>query len=203
MSIRRGRNDGDFDSRHPTAVQAIIADPEFVFRFERTPANVAPGRTIASAIWSWLRGCRTFCGAACRTIELITLASQGKLQDPAVLEQQVRRMLADPKSEALATNFAGQWLYLQNLKDVQPDAFLFPNFDENLAESMRRETELFFDSIVREDRNVLDLLTANYTFVDERLAKALRDSERSGQPLPARDARRMRIAAGCWGRRAF
>ena len=80
-------------------------------------------------------------------------------------------MLADPKSEALATNFAAQWLHLQNLKDVQPDAFLFPNFDRNLAESMRRETELLFESIVREDRNVLDLLTANYTFVDELLAK--------------------------------
>ena len=80
-------------------------------------------------------------------------------------------MLADPRSEALAHNFAGQWLYLRNLKDAQPDLFTYPNFDENLLQSMRRETELFFDSIMREDRNVTDLLTANYTFVDERLAK--------------------------------
>src|SRR5581483_280962 len=90
---------------------------------------------------------------------------------PSVLEQQVRRMLKDPKSEALSKVFGYQWLHLQNLSDVQPDAFLFPNFEKNLAASMRRETELFFDSIVHEDRNILDLLNANYTFVDEILAK--------------------------------
>src|SRR6202035_671063 len=90
---------------------------------------------------------------------------------PPMLERQTRRMLADPKSEALSRIFAAQWLNLQNLQDAQPDAFLYPNFDRNLADSMRRETELFFDSIVREDRSVLDLLTANYTFIDELLAR--------------------------------
>ncbi len=88
-----------------------------------------------------------------------------------VLEKQVRRMLADPRSEALTTNFAVEWLHLQNLKGVNPDLFLFPNFDRTLTDSMRRETELLFDSVMREDRSVTELLTANYTFVDERLAK--------------------------------
>jgi len=88
-----------------------------------------------------------------------------------VLEKQVRRMLTDPRSEALTSNFAGQWLHLQNLKDANPDLFLYPNFDKSLSQSMRRETELLFDSLMREDRNLLDLLTANYTFVNERLAK--------------------------------
>ncbi|HEY2018090.1 MAG TPA: DUF1588 domain-containing protein, partial [Bryobacteraceae bacterium] len=99
------------------------------------------------------------------------LAGQGKLRDPQVLERQVRRMLADPKSDALSTIFATQWLHLQNLKGVNPDLFLFPDFDKGLANSMLRETQLLFDSIMREDRSIVDLLTANYTFVDERLAK--------------------------------
>ena len=102
----------------------------------------------------------------------------------------MRRMLADPKSEALSKIFAAEWLNLQNLQDVQPDAFLYPNFDRNLADSMRRETELFFDSIVREDRNVLDLLTANYTFVDEAAGQELRHPEHSGHAFPAGHADR-------------
>src|SRR2546429_183590 len=103
--------------------------------------------------------------------QLITAASQGKLKDPVVLEQQVRRMLKDRRSASLSTNLAGQWLFLRNLRDANPDVYLYPDSDDNLLNSMRRETELLFDSIVREDRNILDLLTANYTFVDERLAK--------------------------------
>jgi hypothetical protein len=102
---------------------------------------------------------------------LLALASRGKLKDPALLQQQVRRMLADPRSEALARNFAGQWLYLRNLEDAQPDLFAYPNFNRNLLDSMRRETELFFMSILHEDRNVLDLLNADYTFVNESLAR--------------------------------
>src|SRR5207253_9305168 len=97
--------------------------------------------------------------------------SQGRLKDPAVLEREVRRMMSDPRSNALTANFASQWLRLQNLRDANPDLLLYPNFDKTLAQSMRRETELLFDSVMREDRSVLDLLTADYTFVDERLAK--------------------------------
>ncbi len=103
--------------------------------------------------------------------ELLRLASEGKLKNPAVFDRQVRRMLADPKSQALVDNFAGQWLQLRNLRNVQPNTDLFPDFDDNLRQSFRRETELLFESVVQEDRSVLDLLTADYTFVNERLAR--------------------------------
>ena len=101
---------------------------------------------------------------------MLDLAIAGKLKEPAVLEKQVRRMLADSRSETLVKNFADQWLYLRNLDNIIPDARLFPDFDDNLRQAMRRETELFFESIMREDQ-CLDLLSANYTFVNERLAK--------------------------------
>ncbi|HEX4593877.1 MAG TPA: DUF1592 domain-containing protein, partial [Bryobacteraceae bacterium] len=144
---------------------------EFVFRFEHTPPNVQPGTNYRISDLELAARLSYFLWSSAPDDQLITLASQGKLKDPAVLEQQVRRMLADPRSEALSTVFAAQWLQLQNLRDVQPDAFLYPNFDRNLADSMRRETELLFDSIVHEDRSILNLLTADYTFVDELLAK--------------------------------
>jgi hypothetical protein len=168
---QEGRNEGDFESGIRTAIQAIIASPEFVFRFERTPANVAPGTNYRISDLELAARLSYFLWSAAPDDLLITVASQGKLKDPAVLEKQVRRMLADPRSEALTSNFAGQWLHLQNLKDANPDLFLYPNFDKSLSQSMRRETELLFDSLMREDRNLLDLLTANYTFVNERLAK--------------------------------
>jgi hypothetical protein len=168
---QEGRNEGDFESGIRTAIQAIIASPEFVFRFERTPANVAPGTNYRISDLELAARLSYFLWSAAPDDQLITVASQGKLKDPAVLEKQVRRMLTDPRSEALTSNFAGQWLHLQNLKDANPDLFLYPNFDKSLSQSMRRETELLFDSLMREDRNLLDLLTANYTFVNERLAK--------------------------------
>ena len=102
---------------------------------------------------------------------LIAAAEQGKLKQPAVLEQQVRRMLADPKSKTLIDNFAEQWLHLRNLKNTNPDLTAFPDFDDNLRQAMKEETELFFQSIMREDRSVMDLLNADYTFVNERLAR--------------------------------
>jgi hypothetical protein len=102
---------------------------------------------------------------------LLDEAAQGKLKDQAVLDGQVRRMLADPRAAALTTNFAGQWLYLRNLKSAIPDREEFPNWDDNLRQAFRRETELFFESIVREDRSAIDLLNADYTFVNERLAR--------------------------------
>ncbi|MBZ5625847.1 MAG: DUF1592 domain-containing protein [Acidobacteriia bacterium] len=166
-----GRNQADFEAGIRTAIQAIIASPEFVFRFERTPAGVAPGRNHRITGLELASRLSYFLWSSAPDDRLITLASQGRLNDPLVLERQVRRMLADPRSETLASIFAGQWLHLQNLKDANPDLYLYPNFDRTLAQSMRRETELLFDSIVREDRNVIDLLTANFTFVDERLAK--------------------------------
>jgi len=166
-----GRNGADFETGIRTALQAILASPEFVFRFERTPAGVAPGTNYRITDLELASRLSYFLWSSAPDEPLLTAAAQGRLRDPLVLEKQVRRMLADPRSEALAASFAGQWLHLQNLKDANPDLYLFPNFDKTLAQSMRRETELLFDDIVHNDRNVLDLLTANYTFVDERLAK--------------------------------
>jgi hypothetical protein len=166
-----GTNQGNFETGIRTVIQAIIASPEFVFRFERVPANVTPGRNYRISDLELASRLSYFLWSTAPGEELIALASQGKLRDPVVLEKQVKRMLADPRSSALSTVFAGQWLHLQNLKTANPDLFEYPNFDKTLADAMRRETELLFASVMHEDRNVLDLLTANYTFVDERLAK--------------------------------
>ena len=165
------KNEPPFDSGIRTVVQTLISDPEFVFRFEHTPAGVQPGTNYRISDLELAARLSYFLWSSAPDEQLITIAGQGKLKNPGVLEQQVRRMLSDPRSEALSTVFAAQWLQLQNLRDAQPDAFLYPNFDRNLADSMRRETELLFDSIVHEDRSIVDLLTANYTFVDELLAK--------------------------------
>src|SRR5579883_184453 len=169
---QKGRNaGGNFDSGIQTVVQTILSDPEFVFRFERTPANTPGGSNFRITDLELASRLSFFLWSSVPDDTLINLASQNKLHEPAVLEREVHRMLKDWKSESLAKVFASEWLHLQNLADVQPDAFLFPNFEKNLATSMRRETETFFDSIVREDRSILDLLNANYTYVDEVLAK--------------------------------
>ncbi len=153
------------------ALELILANPQFVFRFEHTPANAAPGTNYSITDIELASRLSYFLWSSAPDDRLLTLAAANHLHEPKQLEAEVRRMLADPRSEALITNFAGQWLYLRNLKNAQPDIFTYPNFDDNLLDSMRRETELFFASIIREDRNVTDLLTANYTFVDERLAR--------------------------------
>ncbi|MGA3238207.1 MAG: DUF1592 domain-containing protein [Bryobacteraceae bacterium] len=166
-----GRNEGDFESGIRTAIQAMISNPEFVFRFEHVPANTTPGRNFRIGDLELASRLSFFLWSRPPDDQLLTVASQGKLRDPLVLEKQVKRMLADPRSEALTTNFASEWLHLQNLKGVTPDLLLFPDFDATLTDSFRRETEMLFESVMREDRNVVELLTADYTFVDERLAK--------------------------------
>ena len=168
---RVARKEGDFESGIRMALQVILASPSFVFRFEQTPEGARPGQTYRISDTELASRLSYFLWSTLPDDELLTVARRGKLRDPAVLEQQVRRMLEDPRSESLAIRFAGQWLRLQDLKDMHPDPTLYPQFDTTLAQSMRRETELFFDNVVREDRSVLDLLTADYTFVDERLAK--------------------------------
>jgi Protein of unknown function (DUF1592)/Protein of unknown function (DUF1588)/Protein of unknown function (DUF1587)/Protein of unknown function (DUF1585)/Protein of unknown function (DUF1595) len=168
---QKARNGNDFETGIRTVVQSLISDPEFVFRFERTPQGVAPGALYHISDLELASRLSFFLWSSAPDDRLISVAGQGKLKDPAVLEQEVKRMLGDPRSEALSKVFASQWLNLPNMKDVQPDAFLFPQFGRTLQDSMRRETELFFDSIVHEDRSILDLLTANYTFVDEVLAR--------------------------------
>jgi hypothetical protein len=166
-----GRNNGNFEGGIRTALQAILASPQFVFRFERVPDNASPGKNYRISDLELASRLSYFLWSGAPDDQLITVANQGKLKDAVVLEKQVRRMLADPRSQALATNFAGQWLHLQNLRDANPDLFLYPDFDRSLSDSMRRETELLFDSVMREDRSVLDLLAANYTFLNERLAR--------------------------------
>ena len=160
-----------FEAGITAGLQAILADPEFLFRFERTPRAVAPGENYRVSDLELASRLSFFLWSSAPDDELISLASERKLGNPAVVDQQVRRMLVDPRSEALSTSFATHWLHLQNLEDAHPDVYLFPDWDYNLTVSMRRETELLFDSIVREDRSVFDLLTADYTFADERLAK--------------------------------
>jgi mono/diheme cytochrome c family protein len=168
---RSGRVNGDFESGIRVAVQAIVADPQFVFRFERTPADVAPGTNFRVTDVELASRLSYFLWSSAPDARLMALAAQRKLREPAVLDEQVRRMMADPRAQALATNFAEQWLGLRNLDDMQPDVYLFPDWDHNLTRSMRRETQMFFSSIMSEDRDVTDLLKANYTFIDERLAK--------------------------------
>jgi len=165
------RNKKDFDAGIENALRLILTNPKFLFRMETDPAGVAPGSMHPVSELELASRLSFFLWSTIPDDQLITIASQGKLRDPAILEQQVKRMLADDRSEALVKNFAGQWLLLRNLPNVQPDPNEFPNFDDNLRQAFRRETEMFFGSIMRDDRNVLDLLTADYTFVNERLAK--------------------------------
>ncbi len=171
-----GRNQGGaFDAGIERALRLILSSPEFVFRFEPDPASAGAGasdRITSYRINDLELASRLsfFLWSSIPDDELLTLASAGKLSDPATLSSQIRRMLSDPRSEALADNFAAQWLYLRNLKNFAPDPDNFPDFDDNLRNDLRTETEMFFSSIVNEDRNVLDLLNADYTFVNERLA---------------------------------
>ncbi len=166
-----GRNKKNFEAGIQNALRLILTDPKFLFRTETDPAKAAPGSIHPVSDLELASRLSFFLWSTIPDDQLITVASQGKLRDPAVLEQQVKRMLADDRSEALVKNFAGQWLLLRNLPNVQPDPNEFPNFDDNLRQAFRSETEMFFGSIMREDRNVLDLLNADYTFVNERLAK--------------------------------
>jgi hypothetical protein len=167
-----GRTEGgSFDQGIQAALQRILADPEFVYRGEAEPAGLAAGRTYRVSDLALASRLSFFLWSSVPDAELIDVAAQGKLKDNAVLEQQIRRMLRDPRSEALIRNFTGQWLGVRSLKASEPVVNLFPDFDDNLRAAFEREVELFFGSVVREDRSVLDLLTADYTFVNERLAK--------------------------------
>jgi len=167
-----GRTDGGtFDDGIEAVLQRVLADPEFVYRLEPEPAGLLAGKSYRISDLALASRLSFFLWSSVPDDQLIDLASQGKLKDPAVLEKQVRRMLADPRSEALITNFTGQWLGVRSLKTSEPVVNLFPDFDDNLRLAYQRETELFFGSVVHEDRSILDLLTADYTFVNERLAK--------------------------------
>ncbi len=165
-----GRNSGDFEDGIERGLQFILAHPEFVFRAEDGPAGVKAGQPYRISNRELASRLSFFLWSTGPDETLMKLAEAGTLSDPAVLTAQVRRMLADPRARELVRNFAGQWLQLRTLQSSTPEGILYPDFDDNLRQAFRTEAEMFFESIVREDRSVLDLLNADYTFVNERLA---------------------------------
>jgi mono/diheme cytochrome c family protein len=168
---RRGRGGADFEAGIRAALEALLASPRFVFRLEQPPATAKVGDSFPVGDLDLASRLSFFMWGTVPDAELLRVAAAGGLKTAAGLDKQVRRMLADPKSEALATRFAHQWLRLQDVEKIRPDALLFPYWDYTLAENLVRETELLFDSLVRDDRSVLDLLRADYTFVNERVAR--------------------------------
>jgi hypothetical protein len=166
-----GRANGGFESGIQLALRRILASPTFVFRIESDSENLEPGAAYAVSDIELASRLSFFLWSSIPDDTLIELAAAGRLSEPQVLEAQVLRMLADPRAHALAENFAGQWLHLRNLQNINPNTNEFPDFDNDLRQSFRRETELFFSSIKDENRSVTELLTADYTYVDERLAR--------------------------------
>jgi hypothetical protein len=167
----RGAKSGGFEEGIKSALQAMLASPYFVFRFETAPSDATPGKDYKLSDYELATRLSFFLWSSIPDDRLLKLASTGQLSSPATLESEVQRMLADPRADALATRFAGQWLRLQDIEKVRPDVFWFPDYDEQLGQAMKTETELFFSDIVKRDRSILTLLTANYTFVNERLAR--------------------------------
>ena len=167
----RGRARGGFEDGIELALRALLTSTEFLFRIEQDPAGLPPGTPYRLSDIELASRLSFFLWSSLPDDELLVVAERGELADPAVLDAQVARMLADPRAHSLATNFAGQWLYLRNLDTARPNLRRYPDFDDNLRRAMRRETELLFASIVGEDRDVLDLLRADYTFLNERLAR--------------------------------
>ena len=162
---------GGFEAGIGSALSAVLVSPEFLFRIERDPADVAPETTYPISDVELASRLSFFLWSSIPDEELLAIAQRGELHRPKVLESQVRRMLADPRSSSLVENFAAQWLHLRNLESFTPDLRLFPDFDDNLREAFRRETELHFEALLREDRTVLDLIKTDHTFLNERLAK--------------------------------
>lgn len=167
----QGASEGGFERGVRAAIEAMLVSPHFVFRFERTPAGVRPGEVFAIDDLDLASRLSYFLWGTGPDEQLRRVAAEGDLNDPETLEREARRMLQDPRSEALATRFASLWLRLQDLEKVRPDAFWFPNYNEQVGRDMRRETELFFSNLVQEDRSLLELIEADYTFLNERLAR--------------------------------
>jgi len=168
---REAREAGGFEAGIGSALSAVLVSPQFLFRIEHDPAGVAPGTAYRISDVELASRLSFFLWSSIPDEELLAVAERGELHRPKVLERQVRRMLADPRSVSLVENFAAQWLHLRNLDSFTPDLRLFPDFDDNLRQAFRRETELHFEALLREDRNVLDLIRTDHTFLNERLAK--------------------------------
>ncbi len=168
---RSGRSERDFDFGIQKALRALLVSPDFIFRIEQDPSHAAPGAVFRVSDLDLASRLSFFLWSSVPDDQLLDLAEKGKLHDPAVMHQQVRRLLADPRADSLVSNFADQWLYIRNLVDEKPDPVAFPEFDESLRQAFRQETELFFQDMLREDRPVMDLLDANYTYLNQRLAE--------------------------------
>jgi hypothetical protein len=166
-----GRRDGGFEAGIELALERILASPKFVLRVEKDSPGATPGSAYRINDLELASRLSFFLWSSIPDDELLVLAKAHKLHEPATLQQQTLRMLRDPKSQAVVTNFAGQWLHLRNVRNILPNSDEFPDFDDNLRQAFQRETELFFESVLKEDRSALDLLTANYTFLNERLAR--------------------------------
>ena len=166
-----GRSEGNFERGIQEAVTRLLVSPQFLFRIERDPANIQAEAIYRISDLELASRLSFFLWSSIPDDELLDVAARGRLRDPGVLEEQVRRMLTDPRTTALPRSFGGQWLFIRNLRVVDPDANAYPEFDDNLREAFQRETELFLESQLREDRPLEELLTANYTFANERLAR--------------------------------
>ncbi len=166
-----GKSKGGFDLGIEKAVERLLVSPQFLYRIEHEPSNAKPGSVWRVSDLELASRLSFFLWSSIPDDRLLSLAEQDKLHDPVVLAAEVSRMLDDPRAESLVTNFAAQWLYLRDIESKQPDEILFPEFDQTLREAMREETELFLASVFRENRSILDLLSANYTFLNERLAR--------------------------------
>ena len=188
---RQGRKEADFDAGIAMALSAILVNPQFLFRVEQEPKGLAPKTAYRVSDIDLASRLSFFLWSSIPDDELLDLVQRQELHQPEVFEKQVRRMLADERSRNLATNFAAQWLHLRNLESITPDLRLFPDFDDNLRKAFRQETELFIDSVFRADRSVLDLLQADYTFLNERLARHYGVSHVYGNRF-----RRVKLGAG-------
>jgi hypothetical protein len=169
--FERARQGAAFDDGIGAAIERLLVSPDFLFRMEHDPTGIAPGTTYRISDIELASRLSFFLWSSIPDEELLNLAERRQLRQPAVLQKQVRRMLADGRSKALVTNFAGQWLHLRNIRLVTPDPQVFPEFDDNLRQAFQSEAELFVESQIREDRGVPELLTADYTFLNERLAR--------------------------------
>ena len=187
---RSARADRTFDAALQAALERVLVDPEFLFRVERDPENVVPGAAYRVNDLALASRLSFFLWSSVPDDELLQLAEKGKLKDPAILDQQVRRMIADERSRTLITNFAAQWLFLRNVKLAKPDSYTFPDWDDDLRSALVAETELFLDDQVRGDHGVAELLTARLQLPQRAAGQALRHPRRVRQSFPPRGVHR-------------